>query len=106
MSGVARGGDNKRDSSWHRLIMFSDISGFFFANIIHQILIEIKPSSSFSSELKTVGSTGSTLPEHPRFSPGTHKASNYLKDVWIVCQAICSVKIAIFSNISSLVSVA
>ena len=88
MSGVARGGDNKRDSSWHRLIMFSDISGFFFANIIHQILIEIKPSSSFSSELKTVGSTGSTLPEHPRFSPGTHKANNYLKDVWIAYQAI------------------
>ena len=54
-------------------------------------------------ELKKVGSTGSTLPEHPRFSPGTHKASNYLKDVWMVFQAICSVKIARFSNISLLV---
>ena len=30
------------------------------------------------AELKKVGST---LPEHLRFSPGTHKARNYPKDV-------------------------
>ena len=34
------------------------------------------------------GDTGSTLPEHLRCSPGTHKANNYLKDVWIAYQAI------------------
>ena len=28
------------------------------------------------------GSTGSMLPEHPRFCPGTHKAREYLKAVW------------------------
>ena len=32
--------------------------------------------------------------EHPRFSPGTHKARNYLKDVRIALQAICPMKIA------------
>ena len=53
-----------------------------------------------------MGSTGSSLPEHPRFSPGTRKARNYLKDVWIAFQAICSVSIASFINISSLVPVA
>ena len=54
-------------------------------------------------ELKKVGSTGSTLPEHQRFSPGTHKARNYLKDVWLLFQAICLVKIAQQINISLLV---
>ena len=58
------------------------------------------------TELKKVGSMGSTPPEHSRFSPGTHKARNYLKDVWIMFQAICSVKIARFINISPIVPVA
>ena len=58
------------------------------------------------TKLKKVGSTGSMLPEHPRFSKGTPKASNYPKDVRIVFQAIYSIKIAIFSNISLLVPVA
>ena len=57
-------------------------------------------------ELKKVGSTGSTLPEHSRISPGAHKARNYPKDVWIAFQAICSVKIAQFIYISLLISVA
>ena len=50
-------------------------------------------------ELRKVGSMGSTLPEHLRFSPGTHKANNYLKDVSIAFQAISSLKIAQFINI-------
>ena len=54
--------------------------------------------SSFGNRSDTrvekVGSTGSMLPEHPRFFPGTHKARNYVKDVWILFEAICSVKIA------------
>ena len=57
-------------------------------------------------ELKKVRSTGSMLPEHPRFFPGTHKARNYVKDVWILFEAICSVKIAWFINISPLLPVA
>jgi len=43
------------------------------------------------AELKKVGST---LPERSRFSPGTHRARNYLKDVWISFQAGYSMKIA------------
>ena len=61
---------------------------------------------SCQSELKKAGSTGSTLPEHQRQSPGTHKARHYLKDVWIAFQAICSAKIAQFINISLIVPVA
>ena len=50
------------------------------------------------AELKKVGSMGSKLPDHPRFSPGTPKASNYLKDVWIGFEVIYSAKIDHFSN--------
>ena len=50
--------------------------------------------STSTTELKKMGKTGSTLPEHPRFSPGTNKLRNYLKDVWIVVQTIRSVNIA------------
>ena len=53
-------------------------------------------------ELKKVGSMGSTLPEHTRFFPGTPKARNYLKDIRIIFQAICSVKIARIIYISLL----
>ena len=54
------------------------------------------PKSEILDELrfKKRRSTGSTLPEHSRFSPGKHKARNYLKDVLIVFQVICSVRIA------------
>ena len=58
-------------------------------------IFELVDISAQHSELKKMGSTGSMLPELPRFSPGTHKASNYLKDVWI---AKCSVEIARFSS--------
>ena len=61
---------------------------------------------SLNKPLYKVRSTGSTLPEHSRVSPGKHKARNYLKDVWIAFQAICSVKIAQFIYISLLVPVA
>ena len=47
-----------------------------------------------------MGSTGSTLPEHPRFTPGTRKATNLLKDVWT------AVKIAQYIIKSLLVPVA
>ena len=57
------------------------------------------------AELKKVGSTGSMLPEHTRFFPGTPKARNYLKDVRIVFQALFSVKIAQFIYISLLVPI-
>ena len=53
-------------------------------------------------ELKKVGSMGSTLPEHLRFSPGTHKVRNYLKEEHLNH----SVKIARFINISLQVPVA
>ena len=52
--------------------------------------IEGKRHNILHTELKKIGSTGSTLPEHQRFSQGTHKARHYLKDVWIAFQAICS----------------
>ena len=57
----------------------------------------------FNPPSHRVEKVGSTLPEHPRFSPGTHKARNYQKDVRIALQAICSMKIAGFINISILV---
>ena len=53
--------------------------------------------------MKKIGSTGSMIPEHKRLPPETHKARNYLKDVMIAFQAILSVKIAQFINISLLV---
>ena len=66
---------------------------------------EIKEGVMFNRmlpELKKVGSTGSTLPAHSRFSPGTHKTGNYPKDVMIAFKAICSVKRAQFIYISLL----
>ena len=69
-------------------------------------LSSIRCQLPLKAEMKKVGSTESTLPEHSRFSPGTHKVRYYLKDVWIAFQAICFVKIPQFINISLLVPVA
>ena len=77
-----------------KLIQGSDSTLILLWN---KMLVDLSPNSnkgSVKAELKKVGSTGSTLPEHSRFSPGKHKARNYLKDVLIVFQDICSVKIA------------
>ena len=42
---------------------------------------DISANYLFIVRVEKAGSTGSTLLEHPRFSPGTHTAKNYAKDV-------------------------
>ena len=77
-----------------KLIQGSDSTLILLWN---KMLVDLSPNSnkgSVKAELKKVGSTGSTLPEHSRLSPVTQKARNYPKDVKIAFQAICFVKIA------------
>ena len=48
----------------------------------HKTLVPAFGSQLIMTELKKVGSMGSTLPEHLRFFPETHKGRYYIKDVW------------------------
>ena len=75
---------NLLDSSWLNLFSFVSIC----LNLLN-FVCRVEKSGKH-------GEHGSTLPEHLRFSPGTHKERNYL----------LSVKIALFINISLLAPVA